>query len=212
MLKHYLSSKYEAFIFDCDGTIADTMGIYHHIWNLAIRKHGATVEITWEEFRSNGGRCLRETTIEYNRRHGTSMDPDAVIETLEIHTAEWLPRFKPIAPVVELIHAEKQRPMAVASSGKRVNVQYVLQRLSIDNHFHCVLAREDVKHSKPEPDLFLLAAKRMKIAPEKCIVFEDSPLGEEAARHAGMACQRIPYDWWDRELMDSIGEEIRKVK
>ncbi|MDR1437549.1 MAG: HAD family phosphatase [Puniceicoccales bacterium] len=211
MLKHYLSSGYDAFIFDCDGTIADTMGIYHHLWNLSIRTHGAQREIEWEEFRSNGGRCLRQTIIEYNNQNGTLLDVDRVLHTLDGLTTQWLPRFKPIHHVVNLIRAEKKRSMAVASSGKKVNVHYILNNLKIKNHFHSILTREDVQNSKPDPDLFLLAAERIKKQPKKCIVFEDSPVGEEAARRAGMDCQRIPYEWWDRDLFESIGREIRQA-
>jgi HAD superfamily hydrolase (TIGR01509 family) len=204
MLKHFLTSKYKAFIFDCDGTIADTMGIYYRAWNHAITAHGGKTRVGWEEFRASGGRCLRETISDYNQKSGSNLNSDALMVTLEEHVEKLLPEFKPILHIVNLIRMEKKRPMAVASSGKRSNVEYVLEKIDIRGLFQAVVTREDVEHAKPAPDLFLKAASLMAVAPEDCVVFEDSPLGEQAAKSIGMDCHRVPYDWWDQTL---IGEE-----
>ncbi|MDR0727529.1 MAG: HAD family phosphatase [Puniceicoccales bacterium] len=202
MLSKFLTSKYSAFIFDCDGTIADTMGIYYRAWNRAIATCGGRKPIGWEDFRASGGRCLRETVGEYNQTTGSDLDPDHLMAYMEENVKELLPQFKPVGPVVELIRREKTRPMAVASSGKRENVKFVLDKIGIRDCFKAVVTREDVKHAKPAPDLFLKASELLGVEPDRCIVFEDSPLGEEAATAIGMACHRIPYDWWDSKLRE----------
>ncbi|MDR1456707.1 MAG: HAD family phosphatase [Puniceicoccales bacterium] len=202
MLDHLLTSKYSAFIFDCDGTIADTMGIYYRAWNRAIAACGGLKKIGWEEFRDNGGCCLRETIGEYNSKSGSNLDPDRLMIALEECVHELLPEFKPVMPVVEFIRREKIRPMAVASSGRRENVEFVLNKIGIRDQFKAVVTREDVKLAKPAPDLFLKASELIGVTPEQCIVFEDSPLGERAAESIGMACHRIPYDWWDPKLRE----------
>ncbi|MDR2341404.1 MAG: HAD family phosphatase [Puniceicoccales bacterium] len=202
MLGKFLTSKYAALIFDCDGTIADTMGIYYRAWNRAVAECGGQVPIGWEAFRASGGRCLRETIGEYNRATNSNLDPGVLMPAMEKYVREILPQFKPIIPVVQLIRREKNRPMAVASSGKRENVEFVLDKIGIRSFFKAVVTQEDVKHAKPAPDLFLKAAELLGMNPKQCIVFEDSPLGEEAAKAIGMDCHRIPYDWWDPKLRE----------
>jgi HAD superfamily hydrolase (TIGR01509 family) len=202
MLSKFLTSEYAAFIFDCDGTIADNMGIYYRAWNRAIAACGGQRPIGWEAFRASGGRCLRETVGDYNHESGSDLDPDKLMIAMEEYVQELLPQFKPVAPVVELIRREKDRPMAVASSGRRENVEFVLDKLGIRDRFKAVITREDVEHAKPAPDLFLKASELVEVEPKRCVVFEDSPLGEEAAASIGMACYRIPYDWWDSKLRE----------
>ncbi|MDR2677298.1 MAG: HAD family phosphatase [Puniceicoccales bacterium] len=202
MLSKFLTSKYAAFIFDCDGTIADNMGIYYRAWNRAIAACGGREPIGWEAFRASGGRCLRETVGEYNSDSGSNLDPDRLMAVMEEHVQELLPEFKPIVPVVELIRREKKRPMAVASAGRRESVEFVLDKIGIRGCFKAVVTREDVRFAKPAPDLFLKASELIGVEPKQCIVFEDSPLGEEAAKSIGMACHRIPYDWWDPKLRE----------
>lgn len=200
MLEHYLQSPYRAFIFDCDGTIADTMGIYFVAWNRALKDHKAPKPLHWEDFKRNGGRCFRESLAMYNAAHRCHLDWEAVLVSLEFHLKSYLPHFKPIAPIMRLIHAPKSQMMAVASSGMRCNVDYILRQLAIVNVFNGIFTRESVQKVKPSPDLFLAAAESMGIAPKDCLVFDDSPLGLEAAKSAGMDCHVVPAEWWDENL------------
>jgi HAD superfamily hydrolase (TIGR01509 family) len=207
MLKHLHRSPKKAFIFDCDGTIADTMGLYFRAWNLALADLQGPITMDWEEFCANGGRCFQESLRAYNRVTGCNLDPKRFVETLNRHFDAILPEFRPVEPVVTFILEETDRPMAVASSGLRRNVDRILGRLGLREKFGAVLTREDVLGAdgarvKPAPDLFLLAAGRLGVEPRECLVFDDSPLGAAAAAAAGMDHIPIPSDWWDLSLRD----------
>ncbi|MDR2030162.1 MAG: HAD family phosphatase [Puniceicoccales bacterium] len=198
MLQHLLQSRHEALIFDCDGTIGDTMGIYFDAWNRAIRTMGGPVPVEWATFCANGGRSFASTLAEYNERHGCRLEEKEFLRLVDGYVGDRLAYCQPVMPVLNLIRAERRRPMAVASSGPRKNVHRVLQRQGIWEKFRAVVTMEDVAPDrlKPAPDLFLLAARRMGANPSDCLVFEDSPLGVAAAGAAGMAVQVIPTSWW----------------
>lgn len=77
-------------------------------------------------------------------------------------------------------------PTAIASSTQRANIELVLDRLALRANFPTVIAAEDVSHGKPDPEVFLLAADRLRVPPERCVVFEDAPAGVEAGKRGGM--------------------------
>ena len=172
-------------IFDCDGTLVDSMPLHMRAWEHAIRSGGGHWEP--EFFISKKGMPEDGIVRLYNARFGTSLDP---VETLKVkhrffraHASE----FKPIPHVVDVVLKHRGvRPMAVASGGVRENVILELEALQIRSFFEAILTADDGIKPKPEPDLFLEAAKRLGIAPERCQVFEDGDLGLEAARRAGM--------------------------
>jgi HAD superfamily hydrolase (TIGR01509 family) len=199
MLQHLLQSRHRALIFDCDGTIADTMGIYHAAWNHAIRTLGGPAPMSWEVFCANGGRAFHATLAEYNAANGCQLPHAEFARLAAAHADGLLDHCKPVIPVLRLILSERKRSMAVASSGQRGNVHRILRRLEIFSHFQAIVSQEDVdiERLKPAPDLFLLAAERLGVRPGDCLVFEDSPLGAAAAAAAGMEVQVIPRTWWD---------------
>ncbi|MDR3316734.1 MAG: HAD family phosphatase [Puniceicoccales bacterium] len=206
-LEYMLQSSKKAFIFDCDGTIGDTMGLYFRAWNATLRDLGVSESLSWEEFCANGGRSFAVSIDEYGKKYGFSFDVERFVKLLDHYYEDLLPHFLPIAPVVDLIRRENVRPMAVGSSGLLRNVSYVLDHLELRKKFRAVVTQEDVVrdgviHTKPEPDLFLIAAERIGVAPADCLVFDDSPLGAAAARSAGMDFFRIPSSWWDLRLRD----------
>lgn len=202
MLKHLHNSPYEAFIFDCDGTIADTMALYFLAWKTAIRRLGGPADLDWEPFSRNGGRDFRDSIREYNRTFHCNLKADEVLDQLEIALKFYLPFLKPIEATNDFIRQENRRPLAVASSGTRRDVHYILHRLGLFDRFRAVVTADDVERLKPAPDLFLLAAEKLQVSPGKCLVFEDSPLGAEAARLAGMDCHLVPQEWWDLTLLE----------
>lgn len=196
---------YRGLIFDCDGTIADTMAIYYLAWNRSIKLLNGPHMMDWETFAKNGGRDFRESLACYNEQFNCQLDYRVFSEALEKVLEELIPLVEPIRPVVDLINREK-RPMAVSSSGRRQVVEYTLQKLNVRSRFRAVFTSDDVKRVKPHPDLFLLAAEALNLKPKDCLVFEDSPLGKEAALRAGMDCQLIPHDWWNLNLLRTITE------
>jgi HAD superfamily hydrolase (TIGR01509 family) len=115
------------------------------------------------------------------------MDPLAVTAAQRAEYERFLPTVRPIAPVVELaVRVARSAPVSVASGGERKIVLRTLELIGLGDTFSVVVTAEDVSHGKPAPDMFLLAAERMGVAPGQCVVFEDSVLGLEAAKRAGM--------------------------
>ncbi len=175
------------YIFDCDGTLADSMPLHYRAWSHAYEIHGARFAFTWELFYSMAGIGLHDTVQVLNQQYGESLDPDAVVSTQMAAVEEHQHTLKPILPVVDLARRLAQtHPVAVASGGIREHVHRSLEIVGIADLFSVVVTQEDVANSKPAPDSFLLAARQMGVNPAECVVFEDSRLGLEAAERAGM--------------------------
>ena len=123
----------------------------------------------------------------FNQLHGQRIDP-VVFARQKNHCArEMLHQSQPIEPVTAIVRRYRDRlPMAVASGGTRENVMLTLQSIGLESCFAAVLTSDDDVAPKPDPEIFVEAARRMKVAPEACQVFEDGDAGLEAARRAGM--------------------------
>jgi HAD superfamily hydrolase (TIGR01509 family) len=183
-----LSREYGGYIFDCDGTLADSMVVHHKAWLSALTAHGASFDFHWDLFMSRAGMSLPKTVEELNAQFGLSLDPLRVTASQREAYEIFLPTVQPIAAVVELARrVAPHRPVSVASGGERKVVHRTLELLGLDGIFSIVVTAEDVERGKPAPDMFLLAAERMGVAPADCVVFEDSVLGLQAAERAGMA-------------------------
>jgi len=183
-----LTREYGGYIFDCDGTLADSMVVHHKAWLSALAAHGAQFDFNWELFTSRAGMTLPNTVRELNAQFGLSLDPDGVTASQRTEYERFLHTVEPILEVVELARRVSQiRPVAVASGGERRVVLRTLELIGLGDTFPVVVTAEDVLHGKPAPDMFLLAAERMGVSPADCVVFEDAVLGLEAARRAGMA-------------------------
>ena len=180
--------EYSAFIFDCDGTLADSMPLHQRAWLQALRKHGATFDFGWELFMSRAGKTIELTVSELNAEFGAALDPKLVAAAQRAEYDVLALGVKPIAEVVAYARERARAgcPVSVASGGDAVTVQRTLRTIGVADLFPVVVTAEEVEHGKPAPDLFLLAAKRMGVAPEECLVFEDSLLGITAAERAGM--------------------------
>ena len=178
---------YEGYIFDLDGTLADSMVVSHQAWLAAFEQHGASFEFGWKLFTSRAGMSLPKTVEALNEQFGLSMDPLAVSAAQRAAYERHLPKVQPLAPVVDLAReVARHAKVSVASGGERPIVRRTLELIGLADVITIVVTSEDVAHGKPEPDMFLLAAERMGVAPSQCVVFEDSLFGLEAARRAGM--------------------------
>jgi HAD superfamily hydrolase (TIGR01509 family) len=183
-----LTRDYRGYIFDCDGTLADSMVVHHRAWRAALRAHGATFELDWELFTSRAGMSLPKTVEALNLQFGLTMDPLAVTAAQRAEYERFLDTVRPIVSVVELAkRVAKTAAVSVASGGERNVVLRTLELIGLGDTFPIVVTAEDVVHGKPAPDMFLLAAERMGVFPADCVVFEDSALGLEAAERAGMS-------------------------
>ena len=179
------AGEFAAYIFDCDGTLADTMGLHYQAWAQAVEEQGH--HFPEDVFYSLGGVPAPGVVAYLNERFGWSMPVEETAEYKEGLFEKLIPQVKPIVPVVEFMHSVLGKyPVAVASGGLKPLVLATLKALGIHEHFAAVVTYEDVKHGKPAPDTYLEAARLMDVEPSKCLVFEDTPLGIQAATAAGM--------------------------
>lgn len=180
----------QALIFDCDGTLADTMPLHHLAWQETVQAAGGHLpDGVIDEL---AGASDHRIAMALNDRYGYQLDSQEMAEEKNRRFLAHLPRVQPIGPVVNIARQYKGRlPMAVASGGYRSAVQAILATIGMDDFFDAVVTSDDVTHSKPAPDVFLEAARWLKVSPEQCHVFEDGDLGLEAARRAGMSATDV---------------------
>jgi beta-phosphoglucomutase-like phosphatase (HAD superfamily) len=172
-------------IFDCDGTLVDSMPLHMKAWEHTIREKGGI----WnrEFFVSQKGKPEEDIVVLYNSRFGAALSPSGTVRTKHQFFRARASEFRPIPHVVDVVLKYQGRlPMAVVSGGVRENVEMELETLDIRHFFSVVLTADDDIKPKPAPDIFLEAARRLRVAPEHCQVFEDGDLGLAAARAAGM--------------------------
>jgi HAD superfamily hydrolase (TIGR01509 family) len=175
----------EALIFDCDGTLADTMPIHYRAWLDILRPFGAP--FPEERFYAWAGIPTREISRRLCAEHGIEVDPVELLRKKEEAFLEHVKLVQPLEHVVAVARARRTVvPMAVASGGYRHVVELTLRHLGILDWFGAVVTAEDTTRHKPEPDVFLEAARRLGVPPSACTVYEDADLGIEAARRAGM--------------------------
>jgi HAD superfamily hydrolase (TIGR01509 family) len=183
--------SFRAYLFDCDGTIADSMPLHYAAWTSVLREWDCVFEE--ELFYEWGGKPAAEIISELNQIQGLSMPVQAVAEQKEKLYYGLLPQLKAVPEVLEHIVAQEGRiPFAVVSGGRRSSVTASLTVLGLLDKFEVLVCAGDYEKSKPHPEPYLLAAARLGIPPECCLAFEDTEMGIQAATAAGMASVRVP--------------------
>ena len=183
--------NFAAYLFDCDGTIADSMPLHFVAWQQALGEWGAVFDE--ETFYAWGGKPTAQIVAELNAAQGLKMPLQAVADRKEDLYYELLPELKAIPEVLEHIKAQYGRmPFAVVSGSCRDSVIKTLTAVDLLDLFPVIVGSEDYPRSKPAPDAFLEGAARLGVAPKDCLVFEDTALGIQAATAAGMASVRVP--------------------
>jgi len=178
---------FAGYIFDCDGTLVDTMPLHFRAWERALQRAGLRGDLSEDLFYAMGGMPTRQVARAFADHYGLSIDVDKVFHEKEDLFLETLGEAKLIEPVVDFARSLHGRaPMSVASGGPRPVVKRTLELMGLDSLFPVVVTPEDVTHGKPSPEMFLLAASRMGVPPGECLVFEDAKPGFEAAVAAGM--------------------------
>lgn len=177
-------------IFDCDGTLVDSMPLHMKAWEYAVTKGGAVWDS--EFFFSKKGMQEEDIVALYNLRGLTLLNINAAVDAKHAYFRNHRGAFKPIKPVVDIVLRYKDiLPMAVASGGISENVHFELDAIGIKEYFKTILTAYDDIKPKPSPDIFLEASARLGVAPTFCQVFEDGDLGLEAAREAGMVATDV---------------------
>lgn len=193
-------------VFDCDGTLADTMPLHWKAWQAVTLKHGLV--FPEDRFYSLGGVPSRDILQMLCREQGKELDCIAVSKEKEEEYLPFLPEVKPIDIVVAVAEANHGKlPMAVASGGMKHIIEQVLEHLKIRHYFDAIVTSEDVKNQKPAPDIFLEAARRIGVPAANCRAYEDTDLGMQAIRSAGMEAVDV------RELLRTPAvQEIMNLK
>ena len=182
---------FAAYLFDCDGTIVDSMPLHYIAWKTTLAEYGCP--FPEDLFYAWGGKPVDEIISTLNGMHGLNMPVEEVGIRKEGMYFDMLPQLTAIKEVVEHIDAQHGRlPFAVVSGGRRNSVIRSLTTVNLLDRFQTIVGAEDYVNSKPAPDAFLLAAERLGVAPASCLVFEDTSLGIQAATAAGMASVLVP--------------------
>jgi beta-phosphoglucomutase family hydrolase len=185
------AGTFRAYLFDCDGTIVDSMPLHYSAWKSTLAEYNCVYEE--DLFYAWGGRPIREIIRLLNEMQNLSMPVEEVAERKEKLYHTLLPTLQGIPEVIEHIDAQHGKiPMAVVSGSRRSSVVGALESVGLLDKFDTLVCAEDYVHGKPAPDCFLLGAERLGVKPEECLVFEDTDLGIEAATAAGMISVKVP--------------------
>src|ERR1700738_1812 len=170
------------------------MPLHYIAWKKALAEWNCAFDE--QLFYAWGGTPAAEIIASLNERQGLSMPVESGSSRKENFYLELLPQLKAVPEVVEHIADQYGRiPFAVVSGSTRQAVTASLGALELLDRFETRVCAGDYEKSKPDPEAFLLAAARLGVAPERCLVFEDTEMGIQAAKAAGMASVKIPPPW-----------------
>jgi beta-phosphoglucomutase-like phosphatase (HAD superfamily) len=182
-----------ALIFDMDGTMIDSMPWHAKSWLEFTRRHGLAIEVG-ELMRRTTGRTGVECMCELFK---TDLDNEEALALVHEKEAIYRELFAPVFAEVggftrfAADACDRGLKLAVGTAGDKHNISFVFSRLKMAPPPHAIVGGDEGLPGKPQPDIFLEAARRLGVAPAQCIVFEDAPLGIEAARRAGMRAVAI---------------------
>ncbi|GAA2603594.1 HAD family hydrolase [Paractinoplanes durhamensis] len=185
---------FQAYLFDCDGTITDSMPAHHRAWTAALAEWGG--EFPEDLFYAWGGRPVTEIIEDLNDRYGLAMPVEAVAARREALFQESFGEMRAVPGVLGHIEEAYARvPFAVVSGSTRESVTASLTALGLLDRFPVMVCAGDYAKPKPNPECYLMAAQLLAVPPAACVVFEDTELGVQAAEAAGMAVVRVPPPW-----------------
>jgi beta-phosphoglucomutase family hydrolase len=205
----------KAVIFDLDGVIAETEHIHIQAEKQAMLKYG--VKISEDELHQYTGTTAKQMFTELIRKYKLNTTFDKIFKEKEKILFKLLEKdVQPTKGVIELLCELKQMKLklGIASSSHKRLINYILRRLEIRHLFDSVIGAEDITHSKPNPEIFLMCAKTLNANPVECLVVEDAKLGVEAAKTAEMKClgYRNPSSGkQDLSKADLITDDLSKL-
>ncbi|HEX6192529.1 MAG TPA: HAD family phosphatase [Chitinophagaceae bacterium] len=177
-----------AVIFDLDGTLVDNNEFHLRSWRKYLEDR--KIDISEEDYLANINGRTNKDAVEYIYQRKMS-DEEAMHYALEkeaVYREMYAPFIKPVAgllPMLERLH-EKNLPMAIATSGIQVNIDFMFEHLGIRRYFKTVVNSAHIKKGKPDPEIYQKTALQLKVEPNNCLVFEDAVVGIRAAHAAGM--------------------------
>jgi beta-phosphoglucomutase family hydrolase len=192
-------------IFDCDGTLADTMPSHYEAWAATNLRHG--LEMSEDRFYALGGWPTAKVAELLIREAGKTIDVAQVAHEKEAMFEEFIHLVRAIEPVADVVRQYRGKlPLAVATGATLDICQKVLKQTGLWDLFDAVVSCEDVPRHKPHPDIFLEAARRLGVEPQFCRVYEDTDPGVEAARRAGMDVVDVRTFYTPRRVTEPRGE------
>jgi HAD superfamily hydrolase (TIGR01509 family) len=193
ILTRLSNGNFDAFLYDCDGTLADNMGAHKASYRAVATMYG--FELDDAIIDELAGWPIIQVADEIRKRYHANFDPVVFAQQKNIlYESSFITETKPIEFVVEHLkaHAGKVR-IGVVSGGTRASVSKTLRLLGISQLVEVLVCAGETPNGKPFPDPFLLAAKQLSVDPTKCLVFEDGVPGVKAAEAAGMKWIRIDH-------------------
>lgn len=185
------AGEFHAYLFDCDGTIVDSMPLHFRAWQKALAPWGC--EFSEDLFYAWGGRSIPDIISTLNARDSLRMPVQRIAEQRENYYYDLLTELRPIPEVLEhILDQHGHVEFAVVSGSIRESVVNSLKAVKLVDKFPLIVSAEDYQHSKPAPDAHLAAAERLGMAPAQCLVFEDTDFGIQSATAAGMKSVRVP--------------------
>jgi HAD superfamily hydrolase (TIGR01509 family) len=213
-----VSVAIRAVIFDMDGVIVDSEPYSMQALIEVLREHG--IDPTPEDLHRSYGRTIREDFAHYFRKYEVTADLDAAIVHKHARYCQLasglLKPFPGVMALVERLRRSGYR-LGLASSGSQAKVAFGMDALSINGIFDTIVTGDDVTFSKPDPQIYLLAARRLGVEPAACVAIEDAPAGVQAAKGAGMRCIAVTNSVARAQLLradlivDSLAADLSPV-
>ncbi len=186
--------EFKAYLFDCDGTIVDSMPLHYLAWSQALGEWNCP--FPEDRFYQWGGLPIKEIIERLSSEHGIEMPVEEVAERKEALYYASLSNLKSVPEVVEHIdHSHGHKLFAVVTGSTRDSAETSLRTLGLLEKFDVLVCAGEYARSKPDPEPYLMAAQKLGVAPAECLVFEDTQMGIDAAEAAGMSWVRVPAPW-----------------
>ena len=190
-LSKLTAGDYEAFLYDCDGTLADNMPAHAETYVAIAKQYNVAMDPAIID--ELAGWPILNVVEELNRRYQADMDPaEFTARKAKLYFEEYLSKALPITYVVDHLKANAAKVrIAVVSGGDRRAVQHTLDVVGVSDYVEAMVCAGETPRGKPFADPFLKAAELLGVDPKKCLVFEDGKPGTDAAEAAGMHWVRI---------------------
>ena len=185
---------FEAYLFDCDGTLVDSMPVHYIAWCEALKEFEAPYDFPEDMFYQLGGTTTAKIVDILNKEFGGDLVAAEVAHLKEDLFLKHIGKVQAIKPVVDFARkcVEEGKGVAVVSGGAFHVIEKLIKFHGLDDMFKVIVTPEAVENGKPAPDMFLLAAEKLGVKPRKCLVLEDGIKGIEGAAAAGMCSYYIP--------------------
>lgn len=178
----------KAAIFDLDGTLIDNNAFHLQTWKLYLKKAG--IDISEENYRKHINGRTNKDALEYiyNRKMTADEAMHYALEKEALYREIYQPHIKPVAGLTALLESFHNRniPMAIATSGIQVNIDFMFEHIPIRNYFSIIVNSAHISKGKPDPEIYTKTATLLQVPPANCLVFEDAAVGVQSAKAAGM--------------------------